>query len=120
MTRKFVKPCVFWGFPGCPQFSSVAQSCPILCDPVDCRTQASLSITNLSGNPPANAGDFRDPSLILRLGRSSGVGNGNPLHYSCLGNPMDRGTWWPLDHEVAKCWTRLSTHSHTRKQASSL
>ena len=42
-------------------------------------------------NPPANAGDS---SLILGLGRSPGEGNGNPLQYSCLRNPMDRGTWW--------------------------
>ena len=38
-----------------------------------------------------NAGE---PGLIPGLGRSPGEGNGNPLHYSCLGNPMNRGTWW--------------------------
>ena len=43
-------------------------------------------------NPPANAGDLRDMGLISELGRSSGGGHGNPLQYSCLGNPMDRGT----------------------------
>ena len=37
-----------------------------------------------------------------RSGRSPGVGNGNPLQYSCLGNPMDRGDWWAAVHEVAK------------------
>ena len=41
-------------------------------------------------NLPANAGDAGDTSLIPGLGRSPGVGNGNPLQYSCLGNPMDR------------------------------
>ena len=41
---------------------------------------------------PADAGDARDMSLIPVLGRSPGGGNGNPLQYSCLGNPMDRGT----------------------------
>ena len=41
-------------------------------------------------NPPANAGD---PDLIPRLGRSPKEGNGNPLPYSCLGNPMDGGDW---------------------------
>ena len=44
-------------------------------------------------NPPANAGDTGDMDLILGLGRSPGGGNGNPLQYSCLKNPMDRGGW---------------------------
>ena len=42
-------------------------------------------------NPPANAGDTGDVGLILGLGRSLGGRNSNPLQYSCLGNPMDRG-----------------------------
>ena len=42
-------------------------------------------------NLPANAGDM---GSVPELGRSSGGGNGNPLQYSCLENPMDRGTWW--------------------------
>ena len=41
-------------------------------------------------NPPANAGDLRDVGSILGPGRSPGGGNGNPLQYSCLENPMDR------------------------------
>ena len=44
-------------------------------------------------NPFANAGDIRDSGLIPGLGRSPGEGNGNPLQYSSLGNPMDRGAW---------------------------
>ena len=48
--------------------------------------------------PPANAGDVR---LILGLGRSPKLGNGTPLQYSCLGNPMDRGVWWATAHGVA-------------------
>ena len=44
-------------------------------------------------NPPANAGETGDAGSIPRLGGSSGQGNGNPLQHSCLGNPMDRGTW---------------------------
>ena len=42
-------------------------------------------------NPPANAGDIRDADLISGLGRSPGMGNGNPLQYSCLENSMDGG-----------------------------
>ena len=52
-----------------------------------------------------NAGDIRDGSLIPGSGRSSGEGNGNPLQYSFLGNPLDRGTWWATGHGVAKSWT---------------
>ena len=50
-------------------------------------------------NTPANAGDL---GLIPELGRSPGEGNGNPLWYSCLGNPMDREAWQATVHEVAK------------------
>ena len=49
-----------------------------------------------------------DLSLIPRLGRSPGEGNGNPLQYSCLENPMDRGAWWAIVQGVAKSWTWLS------------
>ena len=44
-------------------------------------------------NPPANAGDVRGVGLIPESGRSPGEGNGNPLQYSYLGNPMDREAW---------------------------
>ena len=44
-------------------------------------------------NPPANAGDIRDAGSMPGSGRSPGVGNGNPLQYSCLENPVDRGAW---------------------------
>ena len=50
-------------------------------------------------NLPANAGDV---GLIPGLGKSPGEGNGNPLQFSCLGNPMDRETWWATVHGVAK------------------
>ena len=43
-----------------------------------------------------------------RWEKSPGEGNGNPLQYSCLENPIDRGTWWSTVHGVAKSWTRLS------------
>ena len=50
-------------------------------------------------NPPANAGNT---GLIPGLGRSPGEVNDNPLQYSCLGNPMDRGAWWATVCGVAK------------------
>ena len=45
-------------------------------------------------NPPANAGNIRDMGSTPGSGRSSGGGHGNPLQYSCLENPTDRGPWW--------------------------
>ena len=56
-------------------------------------------------NPPANTGDIRDEGLIPGLGRSLGGGHGNPLHYSCLDNPMDRAAWQATVHRVAKSQT---------------
>ena len=56
----------------------------------------------------ASAYNVGDLSSIPGLGRSPGEGNGNPLQYSCLENPMDRGAWWATVHGVAKSWTRLS------------
>ena len=44
-------------------------------------------------NSPVNAGDIRDVGSVSRMGRSPGEGNGNPLQYSCLENPMDGGAW---------------------------
>ena len=55
---------------------------------------------------PANLGDARDMGLIPRSGRFSGVGNGNPLQYSCLENSMDRGAWRATVHGAAKSQTR--------------
>ena len=63
----------------------------------------------------ANAGDVGDASLIPGLGRSPGEGNGNPLQYSCLENPMDRGAWQVAVHRVPQSWTqlkRLSIHKN--------
>ena len=59
-------------------------------------------VTLMVKDLPVNAGDRKDAGSIPGLGRSSGVGNGNPLQYSCLGNPMDRGAWWATVHGVAK------------------
>jgi len=59
-------------------------------------------------NLPANAGDLRDWGVIPGLGRFPGGGNGNPVWYSCLGNTMDRETWWATPHGIAKNQTQLS------------
>ena len=56
-------------------------------------------------NLPANAGDIRDVGSIPGSERRPGEGNGNPLQYSCLENPMDRGAWQATVHEVAKSQT---------------
>ena len=56
-------------------------------------------------NLPANAGEVRDVGLIPGLGRSPGGGNGNPLQYSCLEDPMDRGDWRATVHRVTKSQT---------------
>ena len=65
-------------------------------------------------NLPANAGDKWDLGLIPGSRRTPGGGNGNPLLYSCLENPMERGAWWVVIHGVAKSWTWLSDWAHTR------
>ena len=53
-------------------------------------------------NLPANVGDIRDMGSIPRSGRSPERGNGNPLQYSCLENPMDRGAWRATIHRVTE------------------
>ena len=56
--------------------------------------------------------------MIPGLGRSPGIGNGNPLQYSCLENSMDRGAWWATVHEVTKesdTAEELGTHTHSRE-----
>ena len=59
-------------------------------------------------NPPSSAADTRDHGPTPGLGKSHGEGNGNPLQYSCLENPMARA-WWATVHGVSKSWKRLST-----------
>ena len=65
-------------------------------------------------NPPDNAGDSRDLGSILGSGKLPGVGNGNPLQYSCLENSIDRETWQATVHGVTKSRTRLSTAQHKK------
>ena len=72
-------------------------------------------------NLPANAGDIRDAGLIPELGRSLGGEHGNPLKYSCLENPKNRGAW-QAGPWTAKSWTRLKGFSipEGKQQASGL
>ena len=58
-------------------------------------------------NPPAKAGDIRNEGSIPGSGRSPGEGNGNPLQYSCLGNPMHREAWRATVHGVTESQTQL-------------
>ena len=64
-------------------------------------SQVVLVVKNLL----ASVGDARDMGLTPGLGRSPGVGNGNPIQYSCLENPMDRGAWRATVHRVTKSQT---------------
>ena len=66
-------------------------------------SQVALVVKNL----PANAGATGDAVSILESGRSPGGGCGNPLQYSCLENPMDRGDWWATVQGVRKSQTQL-------------
>ena len=80
---------------GCPWISHCALFCHLV----------GLPGGSVVKNPPANAGDS---GLIPASGRSRGEGHGNPLRYSCLENPMDRGAWLTTAHGVAKSRTQLS------------
>ena len=69
-------------------------------------------------NPPVNVGDIRDADSVPGWGRSSGGGHSNPLQYSCLENPMNRGSWWATVLKVRKSQTWLK-RQHTSKHCKS-
>ena len=71
-------------------------------------------------NLPTIVGDAGDTGLIPGSGRSPGGGHGNPLLYSCLENPMDRGAWWAMVHRVAKSRTCEHTDTHLHNPGKSL
>ena len=78
---------------------------------VGCNTsQVPLVLKNL----PSNAGVIRDGGSIPESERYPGEGNGNPLQYSCLENPMDKGAWQATVHGVAKSWIHLKSLSTCR------
>ena len=66
-------------------------------------------------NLPANAGHVRDMGLIPGSGRFPGRGHGNPIQYSCLENPMDRGAWRATVHSITESDMTESTCTHTHK-----
>ena len=94
--------------------SEVAQSCPSLSNPMDCSLPGSsvhgiFQARVLEWGAIAFSGKAGDPGSIPALGRSPGEGNGNPLQYSCLENPMDRGAWRATVHGVARVGHDLVT-----------
>ena len=77
-------------------------------------SQVALVVKNLA----ASEEDVRDAGVIPGSGRSPGGGQGNPLQYSCLENPMNRGAWWATVHGVTQSRTQLkqlSTHARTMR-----
>ena len=77
--------------------------------------QIGFSDDSMAKESTCNGGDIADAHSVPGLGRSPGGGNGNPLQYSCLEDPTDRGAWWATVHGVAKSWTglrQLSTQMH--------
>ena len=80
-------------------------------NPHDLLSNSHAAITNWHGK--ASVYSVGDLCPIPGLGRSPGEGNGNPLQYYCLENPMDRGAWKAMVHGVAKSWTRLRDFTFT-------
>ena len=78
--------------------------CVCVCVCVCVYTHWASQVEPLVKNSLANAGDPRDAGSIPESGRSPGGGHGNPLEYSCLDHPMDRGAWQATVHGVAKSW----------------
>ena len=83
---------------------SVTQSCPTLCDSMDCSVPG-LPVHCQLPEFTESACNTGDLGLIPGLRRSPGEGNGNPLQYSCLENPMDRGALWTTVHRIIKSQT---------------
>ena len=77
-----------------------------------CPIHTSFLGSSVIKNPPAKA---EDAGLIPGSRRSPGEGNGNPLQYSCLGNPMDRGAWWAIVHGVTRLRHDLATQQQQKQ-----
>ena len=75
-----------------------------------------FQVVLMAKNPPANTGEVRDAGSVPESGSSPGKGNGYPLQYSCLKNPMNRGAWWAAGPRIteSQTWLRwLSRHTCT-------
>ena len=99
------------GHKGTPSFTLVVCIC-IIRGP----SASGFPAGSVVKNPPASAGDTEYAGPIPGLGRSPGGGHGNPLQYSCLENPMDRGAWRAIVHRIARSRARLkclSTAQHS-------
>ena len=82
-----------------------------LCKSAHCRSP-SIPGFLMAKKEKETACNVGDPGSIPGLGKSPGEGHGNPLQYSCLENPMDRGAWWSTVRGVTKSWTQLSDFSY--------
>ena len=96
-------------FQRCDALLCSGASFPFLSKSESENTLAAESLGFLNGSvgkeSSCNVGDIGDKGLIPGSGRSPGIGNGNPLQYSCLGNPMERGAWRTTIHGAAKSQT---------------
>ena len=88
-----------------------------VCFILDDGNQGFSQVVVVVKNPPANVGDKRDMGSIPGSGGYTGEGHGNPLQYSCLENPMDRGPWWATVHRIIKSqtWLRQLSIQNTTK-----
>ena len=106
--------CIIWENRSV-QFRSVAQSCPTLRPPESQHARPPLSITNSRSSLKLTPEGATEQWLISspRTRIIFGEGDGTPLQYSCLENPMDRGAWWAAVQRVTRSWTRLSVFTFT-------
>ena len=120
--REWLPTPVFWPgeFHGQKSLASYSpRSCRVRHDWAtftDCGGWASQVVLVVK-NPPASTGDIREMGPITGSRRSSGGGYGNPLQYSWLENPMDRGAWWAIVHRVTDSWKQPSNWAHTQSKS---
>ena len=96
--------------------SPVKRNTGIACTENNHSAQAQNSKWDFPGGSDSKASVYNvgDLGSIPGSGRPPGEGNGNPLQYSCLGNPMDRGPWWATVHGVERVRHDLATEQHTK------
>jgi len=108
-----LSPLTQWPIPNYPKaISSNFPKIIYVANKWSCVLQRVSQVALVVKNWPANAGDARNMGWIPGWGRSPGEGNGNPLQYSCLENPMDRGARWATVHGVPNSQRQLSNSLH--------